>query len=72
MEDMLIIGRHAEFCKYVKERSNNKIIVERDHGGPGQGKSDDDGISSHLKKIVNIWILYTLIRGKNIHPIVKG
>lgn len=35
-----------EFCAYVKEKSNNKIIIERDHGGPGQGKSDDDGFHS--------------------------
>lgn len=35
-----------EFCKYVKEKSNNKIIIERDHGGPGQGKIEDDGLES--------------------------
>lgn len=35
-----------DFCKYVMTKSNNKIIIERDHGGPGQGKYDDDGLIS--------------------------
>ena len=34
-----------EFVEYVKERSNS-IHVERDHGGPGQGNVDDDGMES--------------------------
>lgn len=34
-----------EFTEYVKSR-NNKILIERDHGGPGQGKIDDDGLES--------------------------
>jgi hypothetical protein len=34
-----------EFTKYVKSKSD-KIILQRDHSGPGQGKSDDDGYSS--------------------------
>jgi len=34
-----------EFIEYVRERSN-LIQVERDHGGPGQGTIDDDGIKS--------------------------
>lgn len=33
------------FSRYVKERSN-KVYLKRDHGGPGQGEFDDDGIIS--------------------------
>jgi hypothetical protein len=33
------------FTKYVKEK-NNKIIIERDHGGPNQGLFEDDGFES--------------------------
>jgi hypothetical protein len=33
-----------EFTEYVKSKSN--ILIERDHGGPGQGKLDDDGFES--------------------------
>jgi hypothetical protein len=34
-----------DFTEYVKSK-NNKILIERDHGGPGQGKIDDDGVES--------------------------
>jgi NDP-sugar pyrophosphorylase family protein len=34
-----------QFYDYVKSK-NNKIQIERDHGGPGQGKIDDDGFDS--------------------------
>jgi hypothetical protein len=34
-----------DFTEYIKSR-NNKILIERDHGGPGQGKIDDDGLES--------------------------
>jgi hypothetical protein len=34
-----------EFSKYVKSKTNN-ILIERDHGGPSQGKFDDDGLLS--------------------------
>lgn len=34
-----------DFYKYVKSR-NSKIILERDHGGPGQGFCMDDGKKS--------------------------
>lgn len=33
-----------EFSGYVK----NKVIIQRDHGGPGQGLHDDDGIVSYV------------------------
>ena len=34
-----------DFTEYVKSK-NNIIQIERDHGGPGQGKIDDDGFES--------------------------
>ena len=34
-----------DFTKYVKDK-NNKIIIERDHGGPNQGLIEDDGFES--------------------------
>ena len=34
------------FSEYVRNQ-NNSIIIERDHGGPGQGYQDDDGKSSY-------------------------
>jgi hypothetical protein len=33
-----------DFVEYVKSKSN--ILIERDHSGPGQGKTDDDGLES--------------------------
>jgi hypothetical protein len=35
----------SDFVKYVKDK-NNKIIIERDHGGPNQGLTEDDGFES--------------------------
>jgi fructose/tagatose bisphosphate aldolase len=37
--------RTDEFSKYVKSKSNN-IILQRDHGGPGQGNDIDTGLTS--------------------------
>ena len=34
-----------EFSEYVKSKSNNILLV-RDHGGPGQGNTMDDGLES--------------------------
>lgn len=34
-----------EFCEYVKSKTN-KILLVRDHGGPNQGNSEDDGLES--------------------------
>lgn len=35
------------FSEYIKlNNKNNKILLERDHGGPGQGTIDDDGYDS--------------------------
>ena len=35
----------SEFVEYVKSQ-NNKIKIERDHGGPNQGTYEDDGFES--------------------------
>lgn len=35
----------SDFVQYVKDK-NNKIIIERDHGGPSQGIIEDDGFES--------------------------
>ena len=34
-----------EFSKYV----NGKVILERDHGGPGQGYENDNGVTSFIE-----------------------
>lgn len=34
-----------DFAQYVKNRSKH-VCIERDHGGPGQGFIDDDGVNS--------------------------
>ena len=34
-----------DFCDYVRNKSKY-ILLERDHGGPGQGLKDDDGLES--------------------------
>ena len=35
-----------EFCYYVRNKSLNSTLIERDHGGPGQGYLDDNGYES--------------------------
>jgi len=42
------------FSKYV----NNKVIIERDHGGAGQGIVDDDGIESFKYDIEHFDIIH--------------
>jgi hypothetical protein len=37
-----------EFTEYVKSKTD-KILIVRDHSGPGQGQSDDDGYQSLLE-----------------------
>ena len=39
-----------KFVNYVKSR-NTQLLIKRDHGGPGQGSSDDDGLLSLLNDI---------------------
>ena len=34
-----------DFSKYIKSKTN-KILLVRDHGGPNQGDSPDDGLNS--------------------------
>ena len=41
-----------DFSKYVKSRSS-KTIIKRDHGGPGQGNIDDDGLDSIKSDLEN-------------------
>ena len=36
-----------EFASHVRKRSK-KVLLQRDHGGPGQGNKKDNGISSFL------------------------
>jgi D-tagatose-1,6-bisphosphate aldolase subunit GatZ/KbaZ len=38
-----------EFCEYVFSKKVKTIQIQRDHGGPGQGYQDDDGIESLLE-----------------------
>jgi hypothetical protein len=47
-----------EFCTYVKQHENSNIIIERDHGGPGQGFYDDDGMESLLEDAKYMDILH--------------
>jgi hypothetical protein len=37
-----------EFCEYVRSKSN-KILLVRDHAGPSQGYSDDNGVDSFVE-----------------------
>lgn len=37
-----------DFCEYVKNKTNNVLLV-RDHGGPLQGSSEDDGLNSFIE-----------------------
>lgn len=37
-----------DFCEYVRSKSN-KILLVRDHAGPSQGYSDDDGMESFIE-----------------------
>lgn len=47
-----------DFCRYVKEHSKNSVFIERDHGGPGQGYYDDDGIASLIEDAKYMDILH--------------
>lgn len=38
-----------DFCEYVSKKQVPTIQIQRDHGGPGQGYTDDDGIESLLE-----------------------
>jgi len=35
----------SDFADYVRSKNNNVLLV-RDHGGPGQGSTEDDGLES--------------------------
>lgn len=34
------------FSEYIKDAKLTNVLIERDHGGPGQGLEDDDGFES--------------------------
>ena len=36
-----------DFCEYVRSKTNNVLLV-RDHSGPNQGTTEDDGIESFM------------------------
>lgn len=47
-----------DFIKYIKEKTNN-VIIERDHGGIGQGEEFDNGFLSYYDDCVsNIDIIH--------------
>lgn len=46
-----------EFTEYVRSRSKNITLV-RDHGGPGQGDVDDDGIESFINDCKHFDIIH--------------
>jgi fructose/tagatose bisphosphate aldolase len=47
-----------EFYTYIKQNSKRKMIIERDHGGPGQGYKDDDGFESITDDIKYLDIIH--------------
>lgn len=46
-----------EFSKYVKSKTD-KIILQRDHSGPGQGTNADDGYKSLEHDCVNLDLIH--------------
>jgi D-tagatose-1,6-bisphosphate aldolase subunit GatZ/KbaZ len=50
--------RTSSFSKYVSEKSQGLIEIERDHGGPGQGDVDDDGLESLLEDLMHFHIIH--------------
>ena len=46
-----------EFTEYVKSKTD-KILVVRDHSGPGQGQSDDDGYQSLSEDCKHLDLIY--------------
>ena len=48
--------RTEDFVSYVNSRSD-KVLIQRDHGGPSQGESDDDGLDSIIKDSENNFFL---------------
>lgn len=59
-----------QFTKYVTSRSllPDNILIERDHGGCGQGKCDDDGVQSLIEdcKFFNIIHIDPWVKCKSI------
>jgi len=47
-----------DFCRYVRSTSAKPMLIERDHGGPGQGYTDDDGFTSLEYDVNNMDIIH--------------
>ena len=43
-----------QFSKYI----SNRVIIQRDHGGPGQGSTDDDGMDSYRADGLNFDLIH--------------
>lgn len=46
-----------DFVEYVRSKTS-KILIERDHGGPGQGLNDDDGYESFSHDVKYLDIIH--------------
>lgn len=44
-------------AKYVRSKSQN-IVIERDHGGGGQGEEEDDGLGSFAMDALNLDLIH--------------
>ena len=47
----------GDFCSYVKSKTNNILLV-RDHGGPSQGNTEDDGLESFIEDCKNFDVVH--------------
>ena len=47
----------STFSNYVKDRTN-KVILERDHGGPNQGQDLDNGFASFFQDCIHLDIIH--------------
>lgn len=48
--------RTEDFVDYVSSRSD-RVLIQRDHGGPSQGESEDDGLESIINDSKNNFFL---------------
>jgi len=53
------------FSEYIKATNLTNVLIERDHGGPGQGLEDDNGFES-LSEDLKSLILFILTLGRSI------
>ena len=61
----------SNFSNYVKSKSDNVLLV-RDHGGPGQGKKEDDGLESLESDIASNFDLIHIDPWKSSSSIHEG